>query len=75
LPFYSGAKLHQQVGNIMHNWKYERLTDERTRALLQQRDKAQFMFAATAHEHNTPSRPLLVNPVKWMFEPGMTPDN
>lgn len=59
----------------MHNWKHERLTNERTRTLLQQRDKARTMFAVTAHENSTPSRPLLVNPVKWMFEPGMTPDS
>jgi hypothetical protein len=59
----------------MHNWKHENLTDERKRALTQQRDKTHALFAATAHEHNTPSRPLLVNLVKSLFEPGTTPDN
>lgn len=58
----------------MHNWKQERLAYDRTRSLMPRFSKADKGLNTLAHEHQTPPRPILAEPVRRMFEPGETPE-
>jgi hypothetical protein len=58
----------------MHNWKQERQAQDRTRSLIPRFGTTDRTLTVLAHEHNTPSRPILADPVRRMFEPGETPD-
>jgi hypothetical protein len=58
----------------MHNWKQERQAQDRTRSSMPRLNKMDRTHGVLAHEHNTPPRPILADPVRRMFEPGETPD-
>lgn len=58
----------------MHNWKQERLAQDRTRSNMPRLGTDRRAQTVLAHEHNTPTRPILADNVRRMFEPGETPD-
>lgn len=58
----------------MHNWKQERLAQDRVRSTAPRLSKTDREHYMAAHERNTPMRPILADTVRRMFEPGETPD-
>lgn len=58
----------------MHNWKQERLAQDRTRSTMPRLNKTDRAQNTLAHERNTPTRPMLADTVRRMFEPGETLD-